>query len=131
LTQIYVSLGYELQEQLKLLREQNNTDQLNKVSKGFELFLERISSREQGNSFKSLNWVADTYYNLGAGFDSATGKVPAEAKAYFDKALAADTKLLAKVKADAKFVDPEDTTRAADAALAIQLRMGKCCRRAD
>ena len=39
------------------------------VSKGFEVFLTRISGRGlQGNTFASLNWVAETFAGLGAGF---------------------------------------------------------------
>ena len=33
---------------------------MGQVSKGFELFLDRISSRAKGNTFSSLSWVAET-----------------------------------------------------------------------
>ncbi|MFH1268020.1 MAG: hypothetical protein ABIK89_20070, partial [Planctomycetota bacterium] len=60
LTRIYISLGRELEGLLERLRKEKKTEELKKVSDGFELFLTRISERKEGNTFNSLNWVAET-----------------------------------------------------------------------
>lgn len=70
LTRVYVSLGRQLQEQVDRLREQKKEEQLAAVLESFEMFLERIASREQGNTFSTLRWVADTYAGLAEGAGS-------------------------------------------------------------
>ena len=122
LTKIYISLGLELQEELELLREQNRADELANVSRGFELFLDRIAARQQGNNFSSLNWVAATLSNLAAGNDNGDAKLPPQAVSYYKKALAADERILAAAQADPNFAS-------GDVLLAIELRMAKCERR--
>ncbi len=87
LTRIYISLGRELQAQLERLRKDKKLDQLQKVSQGFERFLDRISQREEGNTFNSLQWVAETFYRLGAGYDPGGKKLPQEAETYYGKAV--------------------------------------------
>ena len=77
LTQIYISLGAELQKKLNTLREEGNTAELKAVSEAFELFLEKISNQSAGNTFNSLNWVASTFAALGAGYDTG-GKPSAD-----------------------------------------------------
>jgi tetratricopeptide (TPR) repeat protein len=125
LTRIYVALGHELQEQVTRLRQENKTEELAKVSKGFELFLERISSRESGNDFRSLNWVADTFYNLGSGYDAGGGasKLAPQAKSYYEKSIKTDERLLADAKKKKGFVSDENLL------FGIQLRMARSYRR--
>lgn len=126
LTKIYVGLGRELQEQVARLRQENKAEELEKVSKGFELFLERILNREAGNDFRSLNWVADTFYNLGVGFDAGSSKeLSPEAKGYYEKALAADKRILNEAQSNKGFLaDPK-------LALGVKLRMARSLRRLD
>jgi len=88
-TRIYIKLGKELEEMLARFREQNKATELAAVSRGFELFLTQISNRQQGNTFGSLHWVAETFYGMGAGFDPGEGTLPTRAKGYYEKA--ADT----------------------------------------
>ena len=80
LTQIYIALGRQLEDLLVRLRNEGKNEQVQKVSQGFELFLDRIASREEGNSFNSLNWVAETLFSLGAGLDPGDGAAPQEAR---------------------------------------------------
>ena len=123
LTRIYIVLGRELEQQLQRLRQEQKTDELAKVSKGFELFLDRISSREKGNTFNSLNWVAETFFSLGSGYDADGAKeAPAEAQAYYDKSLSADNKIIEAIKADKAFA-PEG------AELVVRVRMARTDRR--
>lgn len=124
LTKIYVALGRELQEQVTRLRQENKTEELAKVSKGFELFLERISARENGNDFRSLNWVADTFYNLGSGYDAGGAKqLTPEAKAYYEKSLKTDERLMADAKSKKDFVSDPNLL------LGVKLRMARAYRR--
>ncbi|HET6879602.1 MAG TPA: hypothetical protein VFI31_05595, partial [Pirellulales bacterium] len=69
LTRIYIALGRELEQQLQRLRQEQKEEERSAVSKGFELFLDRISQRGSGNTFSSLNWVAETFFSLGSGSD--------------------------------------------------------------
>jgi hypothetical protein len=101
LTQIYVQLGRELEELLTRLRNEQKLDEMEKVTGAFRVFLDRISQREQGTNYNSLNWVAETFFSLGAGFDPGVGETPAEAVDYYKKA--AETYLkIAKLPPDQK-----------------------------
>ena len=80
LTEVYLGLSRELQETLQLLRRQQRTDELVKVSRGFELFLNRIAERKQGNTFASLAWVAGTFADMAGRFDTGGRTLPPEAK---------------------------------------------------
>lgn len=104
LTRIYIALGRELESQVQRLRQEQKNDELQKVSQGFKLFLQRISQRDNGNTFNSLNWVAATFYSLGTGHDDPDSKeVPAEARPYYEKSLQTDEAILGRLKADPAF----------------------------
>lgn len=122
LTRIYVAMGRELGEQVERLRQENKTEELAKVSKGFQTFLERISARDKGVTFSSLNWVAETFLSLGGGYDEPGKDLPADAKAYYDKAFQTDEKIMAAMAADKSFGP-------AGAELAVKLRMARTRRR--
>ena len=120
LTQIYIRLGRELQELLKRLRNENKQEELDRVSKGFELFLTKISQRDEGNTFSSLNWVAETFFNLGAGLDPGGKETPVEAKGYYKKAAETYVKILELCKQEG-FAPP-------GAAENIKVRLAACFR---
>ncbi len=67
LTQVYVSLGRELQKELTALNEGGHTEQVQELTQAFESFLERLVARNTGTNFNSMFWVADTYAELAAG----------------------------------------------------------------
>ncbi len=123
LTRIYISLGRELEGLLERLRKEKKTEELKKVSDGFELFLTRISARKEGNTFNSLNWVAETFFGMGSGFDPGGTTLPPEAKKYYQKAADTYKKILATCKADPKFA-PQ-----AGATTGLKIRLSKCERR--
>jgi tetratricopeptide (TPR) repeat protein len=100
LTQIYISLGRQLEDLLTRLRAEGKSDQIQKVSQGFEKFLDTISKRERGNSFSSLNWVAQTFSSLAAGHDPGDGPLPEAAVKYYESAGATYYKLLKNPPAD-------------------------------
>jgi tetratricopeptide (TPR) repeat protein len=113
LTQIYISLGRQLEELLKRLRSEGKNDEILKVSQGFEKFLDTISRREQGNSFSSLNWVAQTFSSLAAGLDPGDGPLPEAALKYYESAGATYLRLLK--------APPADMKAGADTAIKVQL----------
>ncbi len=123
LTQIYIVLGRELQDTLKRLRQENKAEEAEKVAAGFELFLSRIKDRQEGNTFSSLNWVAETFYNLGASMDPGTGPMPDKARQYYNSAAETYLQILKRIKAD-----ESGTFAPAGAALAAQVRLAACLR---
>ncbi len=85
-TQIYISLGRQLEDRLKELHASGDTEQAKKVAAGFELFLLRIRQRGRTNTFQSLYWVADTFIRLGGGLESGQ-KYYAEAAQTYENIL--------------------------------------------
>ncbi|MEE8452911.1 MAG: hypothetical protein V3R99_13380 [Thermoguttaceae bacterium] len=116
LTRIYISLGRQLEEMLNQLRLDNNQAKVAQVTKGFELFLDRIAGREQGNTFNSLNWAAETYFSLG------NSKLGSEAIGYYEKAAKTYQKILQQCKAYPSFATQPNAT------LIITLRLAACYR---
>ena len=123
LTQIYIRLGRELQEQLEMLRKANKTAEVKKVSEGFELFLTKILQRDKGNNFNSLNWVAETFFGLGSGFDVG-GKLSDEAKGYYEKSAASYQKILDRLE-EPDFGAPQN------AVYSVKIRLARVYRRLE
>jgi tetratricopeptide (TPR) repeat protein len=123
LTQIYISLGRELQQQLERLRKGGQKKELEAVSTAFETFLSRIISRGEGNSYSSLSWVAETFYSLATGFDDGSAEVSAKAKAYYGNAVKAYEQILARAAKDTAFLPNVESL------VGIRLRMAVCERR--
>ena len=122
LTIIYISLGRELQDQLQRLQNQGKAEDLAKVSQGFELFLQSILKRDEGNTFSSLNWVAETFVAMGAGFDPGGTGAGERAKSYYANADAAYQKILELCMAKKIEFQPGAIT-------SIQIRRARCLRR--
>jgi len=116
LTQIFIAMGRKLEESLKLIDDEAARQQ---VAQGFESFLDRIGSREQGNTWSSRLWIAQTFYNLGSGFETSQGS-SAKSSEYFKKALAAYQKVLSDV-GSGKLSAPSPTSL-----LGVKMRMAEC-----
>ncbi len=121
LTRIYISLGRDLEQQLEMLRSENKRAEQKKVSEGFKLFLKRILARP-GNTFSSLNWIAETFYGLGSGLDPGGQKLPADAENYYTQAARAYVTIRNKLREDPSF-GPDG------AELSINIRLARCLRR--
>ncbi len=121
LTAIYISLGRQLQEHLKELRASGKTEELNAVSRAFEVFLDRVIQRGAGGNLSSLNWVAETFASLGAGHEDGGG-ISAYAQGYYKKAASAYKQLLELAEKDPKFRDNPDSL------LGLRLRLADCYR---
>jgi len=107
LTAVYVSLGRQLEQQVQQLRSENKTEQLETVLSGFTTLLGRISQRAQGADFRSLNWVAETYFSLGKGLDPGGPEVPEKAQSFYKQALASYVTLIKRTDQEPGFA-PED-----------------------
>ena len=77
----YVSLGRQLEEALKRLRDEGNRDEAAKAAGGFEFFLTapRRLAPPPNPPFDTLYWAAETFTNLGDSLAPGDGKPPAEA----------------------------------------------------
>src|SRR5690606_26609358 len=64
LTQVYVEFGRELQKELEQLAAAGDTSRLNEVRGAFEQFLGDLFNRQEGQTFNSLLWIAETYTGL-------------------------------------------------------------------
>jgi len=120
LTRVYISLGRDLEEQLDMLRKQNKTAEQQRVSKGFELFLTKIYQRP-GNTFGSLNWVAETFLGMAQGLDPGGEKLPPNVKNYYQRAGATFQQILKKLKSDPSF-GPEGAEASVNVRFARVLR---------
>lgn len=125
LTAIYIGLGRELQEHLQLLRKSGKRKELDAISKAFETFLDRITEREKAGNYVSLNWVGETYYNLGLAFDAGGPNEFVKAKGYFAKAADAYQKMLAVAEKDPKYRENPDGL------LSVRMRLADCYRHGD
>jgi len=121
LTAIYVSLGRQLEEHLKELRKAGKSKESDAVSKAFEVFLDRVMQRNAGGSLSSLNWVAETFAALGAGYADENRLSP-RAQGYYKKAATAYQQLLKLAEKDPKFADNPD------ALVALKLRLADALR---
>jgi hypothetical protein len=101
LTDMYVAMGRDLQQQLEAIGgggkkvDADAQQRAAKVLGGFEAFLDRVAAR--GQAVTSQMWVATTYLALGSGGDEGgIGAVVPKAKArdYLSKAAAAYEKIL-------------------------------------
>lgn len=118
LTQVFVEFGRELEEELDRLKAAGETQRLGEVRSGFEAFLGDLFNRQDGQTFYSLLWIAETYTSLAEGSEDT----PAKAQEFFDKASASYQSILDKAAADSTFADAAQT-------LACKLRLVNCLRR--
>ena len=112
LTDIYVSLGRELQQQMERLQKEGSKAELEAVDRRFETFLARIGSRNTGSDLNSLNWAAESAYGLASNVDDPSGPAGDRAKTYYKQAATAYQQILAQAAKDPKsFPDPERADR--------------------
>jgi tetratricopeptide (TPR) repeat protein len=92
LVSVYFSLATELERMISLEEDRGRKAQL---SKGFETFLNKVGA--ESDEFNILNWVAESFYSMGEGFD-AGATLSAEAKKYYEAAAKNFADILAKSK---------------------------------
>ncbi len=114
LTNIYISLGLQLQRQLKNLTAAGENAKARAVAASFANLLDRVSRRSDVGDWKIQNWVAHTNLQLGEGL---VGK---EADRYLSQAEESFRKLLAEVEKDASYAPSPQ------AVLGVRKRLGDC-----
>lgn len=125
LTNIYITLGMELKENLEVFNREGQKEKANALEKGFEVFLEKIGSQPD-IKFGAMYWVAQTYQSLGENTVEEEKSVTDKAKEYFAKAVAEYDEILKKIKDQPNFVQkPELTTRIIDERQARCLASGQ------
>ena len=93
LMRIYVSLARDLEEQLETATPATR----DALSQGFESFLAELSTT--ATELSVLNWVAETFASLGAGFDKGEPLDPT-AKRYYDQSILAFRNVLERLELD-------------------------------
>ena len=125
LTQMVVSIAYDLQQQLEQLNKQGDQEKTARVAKAFDKFLGRITDRAATADFKTLNWVARTYDGLADNVNTAKAtpgeKASAESVPYYQKAITAYEGILTKAQADPTFL-PADKLLGVRQLLAVDYR---------
>ncbi len=124
LTKIYISLGRQLEKARDRLRNEGKPNEASKVERGLELFMTKISTRAKGNTFSSLNWVAETFLRRAQENVILTeGKeLSKDAKDYYEKAAATYAKILELCEADPAFAPSPN------APASIRIRRARCLR---
>ena len=118
LTQIYVGLGQELEQQVGQLGAENKIAERDRLLAGLKTFLDRIAAGSQGNTYRSLIWVAETSYRLGEGLAPTQ---PQEAAAYYQTASRGYQQILLRGESDEGFTSPETL-------LAVRVQLARCQR---
>ena len=105
LTQIYESLGKSLQSELKQLRQSGQDDRVADLQESFNDFLDELSGRDEGQTYNSLFWMAETYNALGNGAKEAG---EADATGFFDKSATAYNRIIDRAAAEPDFLPSPD-----------------------
>lgn len=113
LTGIYVTLGLQLQDQIKQLTAAGQKAKAAGVAAAFSSLLERVAQRGDSKSWAVQNWLAQTSLQLGSGL---SGK---DADRYLSQAEDAYRKILAEIGKDPSFAPNEL------AALAVRKKLGE------
>ena len=103
LTQVFVEFGQELEKELNQLKISGETIRADQVREGFETFLNELFTREEGQNFTSLFWIAETFTSLAESSTEDRGR----AKEFFAKAADAYLKIVAKAQSDTAFAQPD------------------------
>ncbi len=101
-TELYVSLGKLLRDELERFRANGETERFEKLMTSFETFLNDMASRKEGQTFGTLSWIGETYFALGETITNDAAK----ANGFFEKAGNAFAEILSKSKEDQNFAQP-------------------------
>jgi len=121
---IYLGLGRQLEDSLQSLRASGKKEEWAKASRGFDLFLSRISQRPAAETtFDILYWAAEAFMKLGLELAPENGKLPTEAEYFFRKAAQVYKRILDIHRENPDFIPQEGAIEA------IQIRLARCYRR--
>jgi len=122
LTSFFLSMGREIKLDMDALQAANKIGELKSLVAGFEDFLVRISKREQGNDWKTLGWIGDTFYKLGQTAGSEA-QLATEAPKYFANAEANYKTILGNLDKNPNYIPDEESRKRQVPRLRVQLAM--------
>ncbi len=130
LTRKYMSLGIQLRDNLQSMVASGDKETLEKVAtvqKGFEEFLKRIQARENGNSYASLNWIAQTFLSLAEGSQEsgANAVMNEETKKYYAAAISTYETMLGHMKDEPDFVSNADEEKVANLTFGLHRKIAE------
>ncbi|MDO4629883.1 MAG: hypothetical protein Q4C70_11925, partial [Planctomycetia bacterium] len=130
LTRKYMSLGFQLRDNLQSMvasGDEKTLEQVKVVQAGFEEFLKRIQARENGNSYASMNWIAQTFVSLAEGSQEsgANAVINEESKKYYEAAIETYKTMLGHLKDDPDFVTNADEEKIANLTLGLQRKIAE------
>ncbi|MDO4570076.1 MAG: hypothetical protein Q4D38_06825 [Planctomycetia bacterium] len=133
LTMTYIRLGQELEETLRQLTQEGDAENVAKVQKGFEMFLDRIRKRDSGNTFGSLMWVAQMYLSMADGVSGKSVAAAQAAERYYSNAAETYADLSKRVTSDPEFLtrrdgasDEDHAARVKKTLSTINMRIAAC-----
>ncbi len=85
---VYVNLARSVEAQMKSA----SPDARQEMAQVFEAFLKQLAAKATDPG--TLNWVAETFAGIGAGFDDGSGMLSADAKKYYENAIVAFRNIL-------------------------------------
>jgi hypothetical protein len=119
LTQMLISIAYDLQQQLDQMGKRGDTEGQARLMRAFDKFFSRIPSRP-GTDFKTLNWVASTYESVADGLKD-TGKLGEDASSYSRQAAKCYEEIVSRAAANPNFAP-------ADKLFGVRFHLGICYR---
>jgi tetratricopeptide (TPR) repeat protein len=125
LTQIYIGLGVALEKQAAALREAGRDADAARINAAFAQFLDRIAAQQDSANWPTRAWLAQTYYNMGAGdADDSTKKrqLTDRDRDYLTKSRDAYQQLIADATKDPALAPSEN------ALLAARMQLGESFR---
>jgi tetratricopeptide (TPR) repeat protein len=121
LTRVYVGLGVQLDREIDALREAGKTDQAARVAAAFTALLDRLAARAEGAGWGIRQWVAQSYFNLGASEKGGSSARSREARQYLTQA----RDLYQRLLESAGKANPPPTETGL---LAAKFQLGECYR---
>ncbi len=101
ITELYISLGRLLKDELERLKSNGETERFEKLMTSFETFLNDMASRKDGQTFGSLSWIGETYFALG---ESVVATDAAKANGFYEKGGNAFNEIMTRATNDQNFV---------------------------
>jgi tetratricopeptide (TPR) repeat protein len=114
LTDAYLSLGFQLQRQMKELTALGHDEKAEQVAAAFGDLLDRVATRPDADSWRIRTWLAHTNLQIGQALSGG------QSKKYVDRAMESFQAILAAAAKDKNYApDPTEL-------MAVRMRLGEC-----
>lgn len=124
LTRIYITLGRELENNLKRYLAEGDQVKADRAARGFDLFLSRIASRPTEQiTYQALFWAAEAFVEMGNSFSPSEGPLTPKSQKLYAKAAQVYERII-NICLDDKEFAPR-----AGISTGIKIRLARCLRR--